>query len=581
MQPSLFDLNVYESWGPESHGIKVSVNPTIEELSQALGKSPLISLDVETNEGDMFVGCGLYDGGGTVYYCTDPKVLEFLKDKKIVGFNVKQDLHWLEKHGISLDIANVQADVMIMAYVLDSTREHLGLKDVANASLHLSWPSYKDIVGRGRSKITLEKQDTLRVAHYCGMDALATYKLYNFFSGKLTCQQTRLLDSLEMPVYRMLYQMEKTGVLLDVQRLAQLDTEFSAEMQMAEDTLATFDKDFNPRSPKQVMEVLKQNGIRVEATNKVSLMAHQGVPLVDTLLRHRRVSKLLSTYVCAFKKLPTLPRVHTTLNQVSLDANTGGFKGIRTGRLSSSEPNLQNIPASGDGEKIRELFIPRQGATLLCFDYNQIEYRLLAHFTGDNRLIEAFKKGEDVHKTTADLIGCDRKTGKTINFAAIYGAGAKKIGFTAGIPESEAQKFLDVYWLKLPAVRAWINKVKFEARMRKGVNTMGGRWIPLPEITCKNRFERFHWERAAVNYIIQGSAADIIKTAMLQIQRSGRMPTLQVHDELLFECAPEMCTAELVAIKTIMEGVVKLRVPVMADAHSGVNWRTAKNAKNP
>jgi DNA polymerase-1 len=271
--------------------------------------------------------------------------------------------------------------------------------------------------------------------------------------------------------------------------------------------------------------------------------------------------------------------VYTTYNQIT--KNQYGEKGISTGRLSSSEPNLQQIPArTDDGKKLRELFIPEDGKVLIDADYSQIEYRLLAHFTQEPLLLEAFKNGKDVHEETGRALGCDRDTGKTLNFASIYGAQAKKIAKTAKCSEDDAQSFLDLYWKKLPGVTAWVNRIKYEARLKKGITTFMKRFIPLPGIMTNDLYERYHWERAAVNYTIQGSAAEIIKLAMIQLRKKGYLPLLTVHDELLFE-VPTMKKDGTeypfdIEIRSIMESVINISVPLVADVGIGINWREAK-----
>jgi DNA polymerase-1 len=466
---------------------------------------------------------------------------------------------------------------MIMSYVVNSNRESQGLKDVVQQELHRTRPTYKDIVGKGNAKKTLDKQEIAFVAEYCCQDAIDAFELHYHFDKMLMPAQRKLYEQIELPVYRLLWDMEVKGIKIDTKRLDELKVEFGTEVDQIELLLKKYDSEWNPRSPKQTIEVLNKNGIHVKSSDKVALLPFKGTPLVDTLLRHRRIAKLTSTYVDAFRQLPTMPYIHTTFNQVSLQ--DGDYKGIRTGRLSSNNPNLQNIPAKQDGTKLRELFIPNEGMVMIDADYSQIEYRLLAHFSKEPALLETFRTGGDVHETTGRLLGTGRDIGKTLNFASIYGAQAGKIAYTAGISETEADTFLRKYWSVLPRVKSWIERVKFMARSQKGVSTMSGRWIPLPEINSRKKFERLHWERAAVNYVIQGSAADIIKVAMLNVAKHGYDPLLQVHDELLFEFAktdPRGIRNIAKSIRRIMNSVVQLSVPLDVDLQLGYNWREAK-----
>lgn len=567
-------LQLPSSWGPSTHGVPVTLN----DKSYSFG--PIVAIDIETDEQDNFVGGAVYDGGKLVYYFNDATDFKnAVAFRKIIGFNVKSDLNWLRLMGLSINSADIHGDPMIMSYVVNSNRDSHGLKEVAKDLLKWTWPSYRDMVGKGKTKQTLDKQDIEKVAEYCGMDTLATWRLHEYFEKNFTQSQRDLYNNVELPIYRMLWDMECKGINIDTNQLAQLDAVFGNEVLMTETQLRAYSITWNPNSPKQTLEVLRANGIMVQATDKPSLIAHKGTPIVDNLLAYRKIKKLHSTYICGLKQLKTLPTIHTTFNQVAYQ-DDGSMKGIRTGRLSSNNPNLQNIPAKKKGEtygsRLREMFVPRQGKVFVDADYSQIEYRLLAHFSQEPTLVQGFHRGADVHEVTGQLLGCDRKIGKTLNFASIYGAQAGKIAFTAGITEQQAEVFLSSYWKVLPQVQRWIDRTKLLARSRGGVQTMSGRWIPLPDLASRNKWKRAHAERAAVNYVIQGSAADIIKVAMLELKKQGYDPLIQVHDELIFEVDPATAQEDLKKIKSIMETVVKLSVPIVADAHIGKNWQEAK-----
>lgn len=562
------------SWGPSTHGHPVVIN----EIPNSLG--PIVAIDIETDEQDKFVGGAIYDGSKLVYYFTDPvEYTKQLASRKIIGHNVKADLNWLRLLGLQISSNDLYGDTMIMSYVINSNRDSHGLKEVAKEILKLHWPSYRDMVGKGSKKQTLDKQAIEKVAEYCGMDTFATWKLHEYFTKNFNLAQRNLYDTVELPVYRMLWDMECQGICIDTTLLAQLDKEFGDEAIQAEAQLRAYSITWNPNSPKQTLEVLRQNGLVLAATDKPALVAHIGRPIVASLLAYRKIKKLHSTYVCGLRQVSTLPVIHTTFNQVAYQ-DDGSMKGIRTGRLSSNDPNLQNIPAKRKGEtygaKLRQLFVPRQGKVFIDADYSQIEYRLLAHFSQESKLVSGFHSGADVHDVTGKLLGCDRKVGKTLNFASIYGAQSGKIALTAGISESDAARFLAEYWQKLPQVRRWIDRTTLLAKGRGGVTTMSGRYIPLPDLQSKNRWKRAHAERAAINYIIQGSAADIIKVAMLELKKQGYTPILQVHDELVFECDPNTAAEDLKKIQYTMENVVKLTVPIKVDIHQGKNWNEAK-----
>lgn len=561
------------SWGPSVHGIPVVVN----EVPVYNAGIP-ICLDIETDEADNFVGGCLYDGGRIIYYITDPKVfVASVSGHPLIGYNIKSDLHWLRGIGYTATSADILDDPMIMSYVTNSNRLSQGLKEVAKEELGWTWPSYRDMVGKGRTKKTLDRQAIEKVAEYCAMDTLATYRLWEKFHKTFNHAQKHLYTHMELPCYRMLWDMEKTGVEINLTKLSQLDTQLQVELKFLESDLHAYDSTWNPRSPQQTLSVLSRQGIYVGSSDKKTLEPFSGVRIVDKLLEHRRLSKLHSSYIIAFKQLKSLPIIHTTFNQVAVDNADGDLHGIRTGRLSSSKPNLQNIPVHGRGEELRELFVPRKGLVFIDADYDQIEYRLLAHFSQEPALLQTFHDPHgDVHRTTGQILGCNRSVGKTLNFASIYGAQAKKIAFTAKITEDQAQDFLDLYWQKLPKVSQWVNQVKLLAHGQGGVTTMAGRFIPVPDLKSKNKWKRLHAERAAVNYVIQGSASDIIKMAMIALVAKGHKPILQVHDELIFEVPPLGIKAQAKAVKQIMENVVTLSVPLKVSVGLGRNWREAK-----
>lgn len=566
------------SWGPSTKGIPVDIDPP-----STLSLGPIIAIDVETDEHDHFVGGAAYDGGKLVYYWTKSSdYIAAIYGKQLVGFNVKGDLNWLKGWGANIVSTQLQDDPMIMSYVVNSNRSSHGLKDLSHDILKWHWPKYKEMVGKGKAKRTLDKQDVEKVAEYCGMDTLATWRLYEHFNKMFTKPQRDLYNNVELPVYRLLWDMECKGIRINTTALDALDAKMGQEAKTARAQLGMYSLAWNPNSPAQTLEILRANGIFVSSTGKPELKKHKHHQLVNDLLDYRKVTKLYTTYVQPMKARNS-DIIHTTFNQVAMQGDGKGL-GIRTGRLSSNDPNLQNIPAkrtAGDyGSQLRDLFIPRQGKVFIDADYSQIEYRLLAHFSQEPSLVSGFHAGADVHSVTGNLLAPNdpnaRSIGKTLNFASIYGAGADKIADTANVTPSQAQAFLDAYWLKLPKVKQWMDRTVMLAKSRGGVSTMSGRFIPLPELKERVFWKRMHAERAAVNYIIQGSAADIIKVAMLELKKNGYESVIQVHDELIFEADPLTAEADLVKIKQIMENVVKLTVPIVADAHIGSTWDAAK-----
>lgn len=553
------------------YGAELQVNPSNYELADT------VVLDIETDESDNFVGIGVTDSSNIVRYFSrlDQQLIEQLETRKLVGHNLKFDAKLLVKWGCNIRPEQLVMDTMLMSYVIDTTKDSHGLKELSKELLKREYPSYKSIVGKGRKKRTLDKQPLEVVSAYCGADVRCTYDLWKLFEAKMNPAQWRVLLDLDMPLMRDLFEMELTGIRVDRDYLRALEEKFSslANWQAAELEAEGLE---NPRSPKQVLEWLQAGGLDVDSTDKRVLQYHLDNPRVAKLVAYRGTHKLLTTYVLPLLALSAEDgRVRTNFNQVTYEQTEDQWKGIRTGRLSSSNPNLQNIPARSDaGKLIRRAFVPDPGYELICADFEQIEYRLLAHFANDELLIEAFKNGKDVHEETGKAIGGDRKLGKNINFAAIYGAGPDKVAQMCKIPTEQAAKFLAEYWEKLPEVRRWVDEVKRNAHRQGGVTTLCGRWIPLPGLRAYSEFERWHWERAAVNYIIQGSAAEILKLAMIDCRKQGFKPLLTVHDELLFNTkSPE---ADKKRIGDIMGSIVQLKVPIIAKVGHGQNWESAK-----
>jgi DNA polymerase I len=625
-------------YGPYRFGAELHIDD-FAGICHSIYASPLndtpVVIDCETDEKDNFVGLAVcYDSKNVWYYSAiNDNLRKFLSEVPLIGHNLKSDAHWLKLWGFNIKPENLLHDTMLMSYVRDNARESHGLKELAQEFLSMSWPSYKQMVGKGNDKQTLDKQDIVRVANYCGTDTLATYKLWQFFTQRMGDSRMKFYLEHEMPLMRVLYEMENKGIHVDEAYLRNLKVTFDAkfdELYAAMLSLTSYKPickktcpkkahvhKFNPSSPPQVKEALRSINIHVSSTSKVVLKDYTHVPFVSKLLEYKKIAKFKSTYIDAFLELPKFPLIQTTFNQVAYDASDDSWQGIRTGRLSSSSPNLQNIPSPKDeedendiGKLIRTCFIPTQGNTLVCADYSQIEYRLLGHFSKEPLIVEAYKNGVDIHEATGKAIGANRKLGKTINFAAIYGAGPQKIGRTANITPEQAQGFLDTYWEKLPRVTSWVKQTKLNALLNRGIKTIGGRWIPLPSITDfgaqkeaektlvkvnetrqkrgdrpfnlaqLTRSIKAHNERVAVNATIQGSAADVIRVAIIKLQKRGIVPNLQVHDELLFDYNYNSTPVPIFVswIREIMLEPYKeiLQVPLEVTINNGPNWEAAK-----
>ena len=526
--------------------------------------------------------------------------------------NAKYDRLILLRHGLPL--GGVVMDTLLADYLRDANAKH-GLEVLAERNLGFTPTSYSELVAKGAdfSSVPIEA-----AAQYCGMDVHVTRRLTPLLRTQLIelgPQLPQLLDQVELPLEPVLAQMEATGIRIDTAYLAELSTELAATLERLEaDAKAAAGLDFNLASPKQLGELLfdtlgldrkksrkTKTGWSTDAAVLEKLEdAHPVVPLV---LEHRTLSKLKSTYVDALPALmePETGRVHTDFNQAV----------TATGRLSSSNPNLQNIPVRTEfSRRIRKAFLPEQGWQLISADYSQIELRILAHLSGEDVLVEAYRNGDDVHAVTARLLfdkaegeavsSEERRLGKTINFGVIYGMGAQRFARETGVSQTQAKDFLSKYKQRYPKVFAFLELQERLALSRGYVETILGRRRPfafdpsgLGRLLGKDPLEidlevarRGGMEaqqlRAAANAPIQGSSADIIKLAMVQLQHqlaASGLPArllLQVHDELVLEAAPDGLEAVLALTRETMERAVTLAVPLVVETGVGPNWMEAK-----
>jgi DNA polymerase-1 len=577
-----------ENWGPASAlGYQLVIDGPIPGIGTLIA-------DVETDECDIanFVGIAIIELGGLTvrYFSTlSSELKEVLNRSRFIGHNVKADLHWLNQWGCKVSAADIAGDTMIAEYCRDTTGGSYGLKDLAKKHLGWEWTKYKDLVGKGKKKVTLDKQPVEVVARYCGTDCAATAELSK---RRLDPVARRIYEQLEMPVYRALFAMESLGATLDVPYLQQLNGEFGQRRDEALSSVRDLvgKGDFNPASPVQVKkDLFTKLGIRADKTDVATLKAHVDKPAIKALLDYREFSKLASTYTGPLLSGPTPGKVFARFNQVSYDSGSEGSRGIRTGRLSSSDPNLQNIPARTEtGKKVREAFIASPGNTLVVADYSQIELRVLAHYSGEKAFLDAFHAGRDVHAETAAMMfggasfwteeeqAKNRKIAKTINFGLLYGCGPKKLAYLTGETEERAKELLDSYWKNLPGIQRWISSVKAQAYVRNGTKTLMGRFIPLAGLKSSDMMERWGAERQAVNYTIQGSAAEIMKLALIRLHERGLKLIATVHDEFIVDTPIESAELTLASVKGIMENVVRLKVPLLVEAHTGKNWAEAK-----
>jgi DNA polymerase-1 len=491
---------------------------------------------------------------------------------------------------------------MIAEWLRRPDSDTLGLKRLALQELNVHMTEIKELIGTGKKQVTMNAVPIEKCAPYAAADAAITFRLVDRLRAALEQEQLiKLFDELEMPLVPVIADIERAGVVLDVPYLRKLGEELTQRLSAVEEEIHALGGGygkFNINSPKQLNDVLfgklglPTEGIRKTthgfSTDAAVLDSLRGQhPIIEKILEYREIAKLKGTYVDALPELinPHTGRVHTDFNQT----------GAATGRLSSSNPNLQNIPNRTDeGRKIRRAFVVPQGMKLLSVDYSQIELRILAHVSRDATLLHAFHQGQDIHAATAaavygvplDQITKEQRTlAKRINFGLIYGMGAHRLARESNLTYAEAERFIQTYFDRLPGVLRYLESTKRQARTKEGLSTLFGRrrFFPLlfQHYTLGNRINQQvvqAEERVAINFPIQGTAADIIKRAMIDIHHelnvrgSNAHLILQVHDELVFE-VPENELAETAErVVRIMENACDLDAPLRANAQSGDNW---------
>jgi len=514
-----------------------------------------------------------------------------------VGHNIKYDLHVLARVG--LDVTPVD-DTMVLSYVLDGTRlgqgTH-GLDDLAKRHFGHDMISFKDVCGAGKSQITFDRVALSAALDYAAEDADYTLRLHRLLKPRLLEERmVAVYETLDRPMVPLLADMERQGIKVDPAVLRDLSKTFAARIGDLEDEIHKLaGHAFNVGSPKQLGEVLfdemslqpgrksAKTGARSTSAEVLDELAAQGHDLPARVLDWRQFSKLKSTYTDALVEDidPATGRVHTTF----------GLTGTSTGRLSSNDPNLQNIPIrTEDGRRIREAFVAEPGHVLLSADYSQIELRLVAHVADIKALKEAFDHGADIHAITASRMfgvpveGMDpmlRRRAKAINFGIIYGISAFGLGRQLSIARGEAQAFIDAYFKEFPEILDYMETTKAEARQNGFVRTLFGRKCWTPGITDKNPNAKGLAERAAINAPIQGGAADIIKRAMIRVPDAlsdaglGARLLLQVHDELIFEVPRDEAEDTAALARKVMEGAASLSVPLVVDTGTAATWAGA------
>lgn len=516
-------------------------------------------------------------------------VLENDKVRKI-GHHLKYDAHIFANHGIT--IQGWYFDTMLASYVLNAAATRHGMDDVARLYLSHLTTTFEQIAGKGAKQKTFNQIELEVAAHYAAEDAHVTYRLYEVLSAKLHShpELVNILHNIEMPVARVLTGMEEDGIKLDHQFLDQLSVEFSETIQNLELQAAELAGEaFNVASPKQVGEVLFEKlglkGGKKTATGQYStsesILEKIEHPLAEVILEHRGLAKLKNTYTdrLIVQSNDATHRVHTSYHQ-ALTA---------TGRLSSTDPNLQNIPIRTPiGRQIRKAFIAPKGRVLLAADYSQIELRLMAHFSQDDALVHAFQQGQDVHRRTAsEVLGIaieevtndQRRQAKAVNFGLLYGMSEFGLTRQLGFSREESRSYIARYFQRYPGVLEYMERTRQIAREQGFVETILGRRLYTPDIMATNKMIKQAAERAAINAPLQGSAADIIKLAMIAVDKmlpkDQAKLLLQVHDELVFEADVAIADELSKQIAEVMQSVLQISVPFVVEVGQGQNWDAA------
>jgi DNA polymerase I len=589
---------------------------SLERWLAKIEASPLTALDTETTDLDpmqaKLVGISFAVAAGEAAYLplahryagVPPQLtfddtlarfkpwLESTSHKK-VGQHLKYDRHIFANHGIEL--AGIRDDTLLESYVLESDKSH-DLGNLAERHLGLRSISYDEVAGKGVKRISFAEVPIERAAEYSAEDSDLTLRVHEALAPRLAeePQLDKLYRELELPVAEVLYRMERNGVLIDVFSLAQQSEELGRKMMSLEaEAQQLAGQPFNLGSPKQLGEILfgqlglpvvkKTPGGAPSTDEEVLEKLAEDFPLPRKILDYRSVAKLKNTYT---DKLPRMVnartgRVHTSFSQAT----------AVTGRLASSDPNLQNIPIrTAEGRRIRSAFIAPSGHALISADYSQIELRIMAHLSSDARLLDAFARGEDIHRATAaEVFGVtplevgpdQRRAAKAINFGLIYGMSAFGLARQINVDRSAAQAYMDRYFARYPGVARYMEETRQQARDKGYVETVFGRRLWLPEIKSGVAGRRQAAERAAINAPMQGTAADLVKLAMIAVQNwidHGRRATkliLQVHDELVLEVPDDEIAEVREQLPRLMGGVAKLAVPLLVEVGVGPNWDEA------
>jgi DNA polymerase-1 len=557
-----------------------------------------ISIAIEPNQA-FYIPC-MHDYDNAPKQLPRDYVLQQLKpwledsNTKKVGHNLKYDSHIFKNHNI--DIQGVMFDTMLQSYVLNSTATRHNLNAVSKRYLNLNTVSYEDVAGKGAKEILFSQVDLKKATYYAAEDADISLQLNHKIYPQLEEHRSLLsiYNNIEAPALQVLQRVERNGVLIDKALLGEQSEEFAITLKELENKVHSVAKtEFNLGSPKQLQEILfEKMGLPIlrktpkgqpsTAENVLQQLAYD-YPIVKDILDYRTIAKLKTTYTDKLPLMinPRTGRVHTSYHQAV----------TATGRLSSSDPNLQNIPIRrAEGKRIREAFVVSEGYQMMAADYSQIELRIMAHISQDEGLLNAFSQGLDIHQATAaeifnlsieDVKQDHRRSAKAINFGLIYGMSAFGLSNQLSISRKEAEEYIRLYFSRYPKVKDYMDNTRLRTKETGYVETVLGRRLYLPDINASNYQRRQYAERSAINAPMQGTAADLIKMAMINLQKHIDNENLdakiimQVHDELVLEVRQDIVDSLKETINHIMSSVADLDVELKVDVGLGDNWQEA------
>ena len=615
-QGGLFAADALPDPPPDIHYETIFTETQLQQWLKKIDASALTAVDTETTSLEpmraSLVGISLSIEPGQAAYIplshhypgvpdqlAREQVLEVLRPwlenpaKPKLGQHLKYDSHVFANHGIALQ--GIVHDTLLQSYVLESHRNH-DMDSLALRWLDKKTISYQEVCGKGASQIGFDEVSIERATEYAAEDADITLRLHQVMWPRIeTNEKLRFIyERIELPTARVLQRVERNGVLIDVDLLAAQSAELGTRLLALEQQAHILaGQPFNLNSPKQLGEILfdklglpvvkKTPGGTPSTDEEVLQKLAEDYPLPKLLLDYRSLSKLKSTYTDKLPRMvnPQTGRVHTNYGQAI----------AVTGRLSSNEPNLQNIPVrTVEGRRIREAFIAAPGHQIISADYSQIELRIMAHLSGDAGMLRAFASGEDIHRATAaEIFGVavnavdseQRRAAKVINFGLMYGMSAFGLAGNLGVERSAAQMYMDKYFTRFAGVKQFMDDIRQQAKSQGYIETVFGRRLWLPEINSPNGPRRQGAERAAINAPMQGTAADLIKLAMIAVQnwldadQLGARMVMQVHDELVLEVPDHEIALVKVRLPQLMAGVAQLKVPLVADVGCGANWEVA------